>query len=223
MRKINILTKGFDSPNACAFLFPLIKHRQFLAGNGISLTFYHYITESLYECDTLMIESKYFSRDWELDTVGVLEKFSKFREKINKIIYFDVNDSSGFPHARVLPYVDAYVKNQLLKDKSVYLKPLYAHRLYADYYHQHYGVNDKEALHSEAIADHKLLHKLKIGWNSGLADYSLYGPYRMMCYKKFLIPGLLAYPARITKPTTARAHDVSCRMGITQSRYGYSR
>ena len=59
MKKINILTKGFDSPNGCAFLFPLIKHRQTLADHGIELNFYKCISDSLYDCDTLIVESKY--------------------------------------------------------------------------------------------------------------------------------------------------------------------
>lgn len=218
MKKINILTKGFDSPNGCAFLFPLVKHRQALADHGIKLNFYEYINDLLYECDTLIVESKYFSSDWSLNTAGVLGKFSKFREKIAKIIYFDISDSTGFPHARVLPYVDGYVKNQLLKDKRLYLKSMYAHRLYADYYHRHYDVNDKEILYSEAIGDPNLLNKLKVGWNSGLADYSLYGPYYMMCYKKFPIRRLLSYPARFTKPTVKRINDLSCRMGTYYDR-----
>lgn len=216
--KINVLTKGFDSPNGCAFLFPLIKHRQALREHGIKIDFYEDIKESLYSCDILIVESKYFSADWACNTDSVLEKFSVFREKIAKVIYFDISDSSGFPHVRVLPYVNSYVKNQLLKDKTLYLKPLYGHRFYADYYHRHYEVNDKNALYSEPVQNAGLLPKLKIGWNSGLADYSLYGPYRMMLYKKIPISGLLSYPNKFISPTVERVNDLSCRMGITYAR-----
>lgn len=218
MKIINILTKGFDSPNGCAFLFPLIKNRRALLDRGIDISFYSNINNSIYDCDILIVESKYFSPDWEKNTNQVLEKFEEFHQKIKKIIYFDISDSSGFPHARVLPYVDAYAKNQLLKDRTHYLKPLYGHRLYTDYYHKHYGIKDKNPLYSEPIENPDLLKKLKLGWNSGLADYSLYGPYRMMSYRKIRIPGLLAYPRKYTRPEKKRMHDLSCRMGITYDR-----
>jgi len=159
-----------------------------------------------------------FKFDVNIKFDKVLEIFEKFNEKISKIIYFDISDSSGFPHARVLPYVDAYVKNQLLVDKTLYLKPLYGHRLYSNYYHKRYDIKDKDPLYSEPIKNPELLKKLIIGWNSGLADYSLFGPYRMMCYRKLRVSSLLAYPKKYTQPIKKRNHDLSCRMGISYAR-----
>ena len=218
MTVINVLTKGFSSPNGCAFLFPLIKHQQVLMDCGITLHFHKKITKKLYDCDTLFVESKFFSRDWAQHTPRVLLTFELLRQHVEKIFYFDINDSTGWPHARVLPYVDRYVKNQALKNKLLYLKPFYGHRIYTDYYHRVFNVMDKEEIFSEVIADASLLDKLIIGWNSGLADYSCYGPYRMGLYNKMPISHLLTYPVRFTEVQRQRVNELSCRMGISYVR-----
>ena len=215
---IHILTKGFTSGNGCAFLFPLIRYRSALRDRGMDLYFFYDIQKRLYECDLLIVESKFFSQEWSKSTDRVLEKFIHFREKIAKVYYFDISDSTGWPHARVLPYVDRYFKNQLLKDKNLYLKPLYAHRIYTDYYYHQCQVTDLSELYSETIQDPRLLDKLAVGWNSGLADYSLRGPYRSWLYRYFPYSFFLSEPRVFFPPAPNRINDVSCRMGITYAR-----
>lgn len=215
--KINILTQGFSTPNGAAFLFPLIKHRLFLDRQGIHLRFFKKI-EDMQDADVIMVDSKYFTTQWRHNTEGIIETFCQFKKKSNRLLYFDISDSSSWPQARILPYVDAYVKNQLLVDKTAYLRPLYGHRLYTDYYHQQNKVIDNPAHYSEPVQDLDLLKKLMVGWNSGLADYSMNGPYRMMLYDKFSWKGLLSFPRRYVKPALDRPLGLSCRMGMRYAR-----
>ncbi len=218
MKKVNVLTKGFTSPNGCAFLFPLIKHRRALKENGIDIRFYTKEKPSLGDADVLIVDSKYFRKRWRTDTDGIISAFKQFRLTAEKIIYFDISDSTGWPHARILPYVDRYVKNQLLKDRSRYQAALYGHRPYTDYYHAHFGVADTNKSYSEPVAESSLLKKLTVGWSSGLADYSFLGPYRMKAYNRLRFSPILSFPRRYISPAPNRVFDVSCRMGLNYHR-----
>lgn len=215
--KVNVLTRWFDSPNGCAFLFPLIKHRQALKAYGIDI---HFLRDQrlMTAADVIIADSKYFSAQWITNTEQVIASFIRFRQQADRVLFFDINDSSGWPHARILPYVDAYVKSQLLTDRTYYLRPLYGHRLYTDYYHQHDHVEDKNPSYSEVVEDPTLLKKLTLGWNSGLADYSRHGPYRMMLYNKVPFGPLLSFPRRYYPASMDRSRDVSCRMGTQYDR-----
>src|SRR3990167_10725134 len=133
MKRVNVLTKGFTTPNGGAFLFHLIRHRQALRESGFDIHFYTKLKNNFSDADIIITESKFFSERWSTDTDGIIEIFNQLKQHAAKIVYFDINDSAGWPHARILPYVDYYVKNQLLRNKTRYLKPLYAHRLYTDY------------------------------------------------------------------------------------------
>lgn len=217
MKTINILTAGFDTPNGAAFLYPLIQHRRALYDYQVKINFFK-CHQKLTDADIIILDSKYFRNDWHTGTDQVLSIVKKLRGKAESIIFFDINDSSGWPHARILPAVDRYVKNQILVDTSYYLKPLYAHRLYTDYYHQHFNVVDQTPSYSEPIIQKELLSKLKVGWNSGLADYSLYGPYWMRLYHYLPVSCFLFPPQKWTAPSLSRSQKISCRMGITYSR-----
>ena len=56
------------------------------------------------------------------------------RKKI-KIIFCDTTDSSSWLKSDIIEYVYKYAKGQLLNDKTLYLKPIYANRVYAEYYY----------------------------------------------------------------------------------------
>jgi hypothetical protein len=70
-----------------------------------------------------------------------------------------------------------------------------------------------------------LLQKLRLSWNSGLADWSLHGPLRMAAYQRCPLPPLLRYPRAVTAPDAPRSRAISCRFGIGYSRnsVGYQR
>lgn len=215
---VHILTAGFTSPNGRAFLFPLVAHQEYLRKMGIRWRLFTREEPALCDCDVLIVESKYFSPRWRYESAEVLESFDRFRASGAKLYYFQIGDSSTWDHARVLQYVDGYFANQLLKDRARYLRPFYGSRVYTDYYHEKFGVEDDKPVYSEPICDVGQLQKLGVGWNSGLADYSPYGPYRMALYNRLPFKSLLSFPGRFTVPDRPRKNDFSCRMGISYQR-----
>ena len=95
---------------------------------------------------------------------------------------------------------------------------MYGNRIFSDYFNQKHGANDKNEEYSAPITDEKLLDKMTVGWNSGLADYSLHGPSRMALYYRIPFKPLLKFPKIVAKPSASRSNDISCRMGITYAR-----
>ncbi|GJL54488.1 MAG: hypothetical protein NPIRA02_16200 [Nitrospirales bacterium] len=218
MTKVHILTEGFVTPNGQAFLFPLMIHRKVLRDHGIEWREYHGLEDSLYECDVLIIDSKYYRDRWITNTEGIIQEVGSFRRKVSKILYFDTTDSSGWIQVELLPLVDGYLKSQILKNRSRYLRPMYGHRAYTDYYHQKYGVTDSQPEFSIPVSDPGQLDKIRVSWNSGLANYSLYGPYFAEIYRYIPTSWLLYYPQKFVNPLKDRPYDISCRMGLSYSR-----
>jgi Glycosyl transferases group 1 len=212
-RRIHVLTAGFSSPNGRAFLMPLILHREALRAIGISIRIFTEYGAAVADCDVLVVDSKFHSPRWAKETNAVLEEYANFRERIGKVILADTLDSTGFDHARQLPYVTLYCKAQLLRSRHAYLQPFYGHRPYSDYYHRKSDVADDGAVWSEPIARESDLDKMTVGWNSALADYSWLGPYRMAAYQKIPMQALLKFPMSFYSPYASRSNPISCRIG----------
>lgn len=215
---IHILSKGFETENAQAFFYPLIQYRRLLNEARVTWEVHTQITPQLYDCDILMVENNFFRSWWREHTPQVLEYFSEFKDNVSKLIYVDLQAFSTMPHARMLPYVDLYIKKQLLKDRHLYLQPLHGHRLYTHFYHQHFQVEDTQDIWSEPIANADDLSKLRIGWNSSLANYTFPGPYRNKLYRLTGWPWVLKFPKPYAKPRVNRKHDVSCRISTQYSK-----
>ncbi|WP_341913893.1 glycosyltransferase [Ferrovibrio terrae] len=222
MYNIHILTPGFTTPNGRAFLFPLLVHKRALKAAGLRITLHQAVTPALYDCDVLFVDSKFHRDLWMDDTTGILEEFSGFRDRIGSVIYCDTTDSTGWVQVELLPLVDLYAKAQLLKDRRGYLVPHYGHRIYADYYHRVSGVADDQPEFSTPVKDEALLGKLALSWNSGLADYSLLGPYRMAAYERLPLPSLLGLPRVSAYPEDVRPVAVQMRMGLHYNRASVS-
>lgn len=215
---VNILTKGFETSNSQVFLFPLLLYKYELRSMGIIWRLFTQESEDLYDCDVLIIESRFHSEQWSKNTEGVLSYFCSYKEKVRKVFYFDISDSSGWDHARVLPYVDGYFKNQVLKDKTQYLRPMYGYRPYTDYYHKKYKIIDIDGNCSEPVNGRKLLDKIKVGWNSALANHSFMGRYRMELQKRIPFASLLKLPKNFVSPSVNRTCDISCQIGTRYPR-----
>ncbi len=218
MVQVHVLTKGFDSPNGRAFLFPLIKYRQDLLAYGVTWRLFTTVTQDLTNCDVLIIESKFYKFSWGDNENKTLDEISKFRDAGPTILFFDTGDSTGWLLSQVLPVVDGYRKSQLLKNRKQYLKPMYGNRPYTHHYFEHASVKDADPVWSRPILDETDLVKLGLSWNSGLADYSLYGPLRMMMFQSFPWSGFLQFPFVSALPSRDRPTDLSCRFGVQYPR-----
>ncbi len=175
MRTINVLTEGFRSPNGISFISPLIIFQKYLLKNDIKLNFFSNLTKKVENCEVLLIESKFFKNKWIKETNDILSLFKHWRKKKIKLIFCDTTDSSSWTKSEVFDYVDKYAKGQILKDKSKYLEPIYAKRVYAEFYHKIYKINDLQPLYSDKLREDQI-RKITLSWNSGLSNYSFFGP-----------------------------------------------
>ena len=100
-----------------------------------------------------------------------LELMKKLRDKYRRIAFFHDDAGGGIPRLEVLPYVDLFYSKALLKDRSLYRRPLYGKELYSDYFHNKYGIADPDHRERPAVADPSELSKLRLSWNIGVGDY----------------------------------------------------
>lgn len=112
------------------------------------------------------------STSW-LGKCGSKERCSvmkKVREKCNKLVWLDTADSTGCCLFDVMPYVDFYLKKQLLKDTSLYEEFMYGTRVFTDYYHKLLNVEDKNISREYPLLKAEYKNKLRVSWNVGLGD-----------------------------------------------------
>ena len=215
MMRVHILSPGMTSPNGRAFLFPLLVWRRQLEAAGIHWRLFHERTPALFECDHLILDCRYYTPRWRAESATVEDELAEMAAAGPQVIWYDNTDSTGWDHARALPRVHKFVKNQLLKDRRRYLEPIYgAGRVFAEYYHRTAGVADADACPSEPVVDADQLTKLRLGWNSGLADYSLWGPTRMAAFQRVPWQGLLSFPRACARPDSDRPLPFAARFGL---------
>lgn len=216
--RVHVLTPGFVTPNGRAFLFPLMVHKKALAENNLDVVIKTEADASLTDCDVMLVDSKFHRDRWIHERDGVLEEFATWACEVDRLVYCDTTDSTGTLQSDVLPHVNRYLKSQLLVDRSAYATSHYGSRVYSDYYHANYGVEDERPQYSIPVEDASQLSKLGVSWNSGLADYSFLGVYKMALYHRLPLPFLLSYPYSFIDPAAARGNDVSCRFGVSYAR-----
>jgi hypothetical protein len=219
MHQIHILTTGFASPNGIAFLFPFIVFQRELREVGIRTRFFKKATApQLADCDILFIESRCYSHRWEKDgDEKVLKEISALANTV-PIVWFDISDSTGWLQPQVLPFVRSYYKSQLYRDLTLYMKPQYGNRIWTDYYFHSDAIKDLRPAKPRIVTEKDLLKKLHVSWNSGIADYRLFGP-QLMALRQFLpLNFLLQIPQQFTPPSKSRDIPHSCRMGVNYER-----
>jgi hypothetical protein len=161
------------------------------------------------DCDLLIVDSKHFSGSERGQLTFVQDALQGFAAKV-PLAWYDSTDSAGWLVGGVVPLVRRYFKNQLLRDRSAYTRPMYGRRAYTDYYHRVAGVTDTKPEDAPALSNAGLLDRIRVGWNSGLADYTRWGPLRTESYWRFR--------RQITPASAPRSIQLSCRMGITYDR-----
>ena len=216
--RINVLTPGFTSPNGAAFLFPFVAHKNILKDNSFYIRFVQRNTPGITDCDVLAIDSKEFRNDWEDQKYSTLDLISSYRDTGTRILWFDTTDSTGSLQASVVGVVDKYLKSQLLVAKSRYTESIYGGREHSDFYNNSAGIVDEieDAIDDPIQASD--VSKLCVSWNSGLSDYSTFGPWKISLYRRIPISALLRHPNSISLPESSRSNNLSARFGATYSR-----
>jgi len=216
--KVNFLTKGFKNWYGQTFLYPVIRYRRHLKNRGIDLKLFHHDSADLTDCDVLMLDNSWFRDQWLHHTDQVIEQLKAYKAKSVQLHYLDFMDSTGMPHARALPYVDRYWKSYLLKNRHQYLKPAYGHRVFTDYYHEKYQIEDLNPAYSEPISNESQLQKLGVAWSSALSNYAFRGLYQIELFKRLPITKILDFPPKFIKAKGERPHPLFCRIGSNYSR-----
>ncbi len=133
----------------------------------------------------------------------MLKQLETIKKKVKSVFYFDTTDSSGCIQNEVFDYVDLYFKSQILKNKDLYKKKLYGSRIYSDYFHKKFKVRDNFIMFQRPLTNSNL-KKLKLSWNSSLANYSLKGKMLMLGYKYLKNYDFLFLPKKKYIPSLTR-------------------
>ena len=152
------------------FYYPLLVNKRRLRELNITLRYYDSLKRSIYDCDTILLDSKFFSKLWG-DNDFVLSVLQKIKEKCVKVVWLDLTASTGSTHFQVLPHVDKYWKKQLLKDIALYEREYYGARIYTDYYKNNFNLKDEKVQKVEPLKK-EYMDKLYVSWNIGLGPYS---------------------------------------------------
>lgn len=219
MHKVHILHEGYYHRNGESFLFPLKVNAGALLKSGIKLRMYTGIAPPLMQCDALCLSSRFFSSWWKDYPDRITEFIAQARKKVSTIIWFDISDSTGTTQFKVLPLVDKYLKGQVLKDRGAYKKTYYGLRIFTDFYHRNFGIEDAAPAesHLNIIPRDEDLCKIGISWNSGMANYSYYGlTLGRLWHKAGALPRF--YPQKWYSPAVGRPIVLSCRIGDSYPR-----
>lgn len=220
MNKIHILHGKTFTPNENAFLAPLRRTQKILKQDNIHLFFFNQEKEALFDTDILFLSSKFFSTWWRRFGFERIKDFLlRAKLKVDSIFWFDLSDSTGTTHFKVLPYVDKYVKSQILKDKTRYQQKYYGMRVATDFYHHAFDIEDPilDEPHLNILPTNEDLDKIFVGWNSGLTYYGRWRPYveRAMWHEQRLHQ---LFKPRFYSPTKKRNKLCSGRFGCTYER-----
>lgn len=201
--------------NSRGFLFPILFNRELLREAGIHVRLFDKVANGIEDCSALLVDGK--ALDARAFERGEPERLLALWGSQVPLGYFDLTDSATTVSAEVFPYVSRYYKNQLVIDRSALMRPLYGRRLYTDYYHRTEGVDDNHPQLSTPIGPAEIA-KLRVSWNSSLANYAWYGPRLSVLFELLPWRRLLFYPRQFESPKTHRGVGINCRMNTQYAR-----
>ncbi len=179
MIRINILTNNI-APNSRAFNYPLLLYNKCLLEHKYNIKLFFNdslildkskLYNRLLDCDILGINAKSVQYIWNNNRDYLFEFLSKAKNKGKKILWFDTYDSTSSTEFEVLQYVDLYLKNQLLKDKTLYLDERSRTRFYINHLNEIYNI-DQKAEEKWSLPDKDSLGKIQLSWNSCFENYN---------------------------------------------------
>lgn len=158
-------------------LLPILKNITRLRDLGYNCKIFYNITEELLNCDILCLFSK--------PTINLLKEnhtiifkesgsvctfIKKAKKYVEKVLWFDSSDSSTVTHFELLPFIDIYLKKQILKNLKDYNLKYYGGRIFTDFYHRKNNIRDKKEFIQFYPLSARYHHKIKLSWNIGLGN-----------------------------------------------------
>ncbi|MBF0298293.1 MAG: glycosyltransferase family 1 protein [Oligoflexia bacterium] len=222
MKKIHFLVDV--DPLTNYLTAPLYFVRHWLRRREYDINFFYTPKTSCFECDILLLNSRtvfnLFNENHAIiqETSPVIDLLKKIRKYTNKIIWMDSTDSTGTNHFELLPYVNLYLKKQLLKDKFLYQKHFYGNRIFSDFYHQNFGIIDSNPAERSFPLDPSDHHKVDLSWNLGLGD--LHNTFSAFYKFRRLLPSVIPvnYKIDFVSPYTPRKNDIFLRVSTDWKR-----
>ena len=218
--KINILTNN-SCPNSRAFNDPLLASKPYFTEKGYSLEFRWKISDKVFNCDVLFINSNVFRISWKSESYKIFKFLESARTRNLKILWFDTTDSTWCTQFEVLPYVDRFLKNHIFKEKKVYFQKFRTGRIFTDFFDALYQSGEKTDNYPLPAENH--INKLGISWTPCFQQYdeNRYSLRRKLL--NYTRPYLGEYlPGKLTLDFTPvlkdRPFDISARFGISHSR-----
>ena len=207
---IHVFTPGFKYQNSRALLTPLILWNKYLKKNKLNIFINSKITNN-FSGDIALVDSKYHRNFWIDNEEKIYNDFDILKKNFNKLVYCDTADSSGWIQSEILPLVNSYWKFQILKDKKLYLKAFYDKRIFTDFYHTKYNISDNDKYYSSKISNKKDLDKVKVFWNSSMANYSKFSHINAFIYQKIRFNSLIDFNYKEIKDFSLKKNDIFCR------------
>ncbi|MEM1416566.1 MAG: hypothetical protein AAGH15_16765 [Myxococcota bacterium] len=143
----------------------------------------------------------FLATPWQVPAEKTIALFRSLAERPRRepIVYLDTFDQSSSPFFGILPYVDLYLKKQLLRDLHRYDGTFAGGDVVADWIHRTYGL-DLAGWHFGSAIPEGQHAKVELGWNLGTARH--------------LQIGFLKSLAQRSTPWHRRSLDVHYRVGL---------
>lgn len=222
MKRVHFLADR--EPIVSYTLAPVRHNRRALRERGYDVRIFYKLNNACLDCDILCLLSKpAYKHTGETSAIfqdggPIVELLKKARRWAGTIIWMDDSDSSSVTHFELLPYIDLYLKKQVLKDYNLYRRPFYGGRIFTEFYHREFGIEDERSF----VQFHPLPEggekKLRVSWNIGLGD--MFSAFSFKNVVQRLAPDLVPvnYDVRLIDPKSERPVDVFIRTSANLSR-----
>ena len=116
--RVNILTVPHVTNSRA--LTPILVNERLLKECGIAVRIFYEDKADLYNADCVIFDGWVYRRWGEGDSDrGVATFLERLNRRVEKIVWFDTTDGTGTTQFQFLPYVDKYLKLQILRDRSL--------------------------------------------------------------------------------------------------------
>ena len=218
MKKINVLYH--DEGIVYYTIFPIINSIHIFRDYGYNVNFFKKVCSRILDCDILLLISKSAFRHFNessgyYKTNGELIKFLKKNKNVMKKIWFDNSDSTSTTNFELMPYVDVYLKKQILKDRSLYKKEFYGGRIFTEYYNKKFKISDDQTIEKSFRLQNNYNKKLKLGWNIGLGNVHISFSYiHEIIRKLFPTSNFFKYPKNFVSINSQKDIDFFFRGSV---------
>ena len=203
---------------------PLIMAEPLLRSRGISLDFHSAITRKTDECDYVAVNSNFFRSFWKERKNEIFDFLETCEKKSSRVLWFDTTDSTWCTQFEVLPYVEKFLKSQILADKELYMTPFRTGRIFTDYFDEIYQSGERESPYPPP-SEKEQLEKIGVSWNTCFENYtpSRYSLNSKLAQRLFPKIPFLRKHLKLDVPfqkhkSSRRDIGISCRIGTSHDR-----